>query len=92
MLVEIIIGIKMKISSEDLFSRTLELLREAKYPLDPPDISGKDIVQAMRRDKKVQRSTIRIVVPKKLGHVEIRDIKDEGIIAEAWGDLSERLK
>ncbi|MFH1737812.1 MAG: 3-dehydroquinate synthase [bacterium] len=92
MLVEIIIGIKMGISSEDLFSRTLELLRQAKYPLDPPDISGKDIAQAMHRDKKVQRNTIRIVIPKKLGQVEIRDIKDDGIIAEAWEDLSVRLK
>ena len=92
MVAEIAVGITMGISSGALLDRVLALLREAKYPLDIPSITGEEIVEAMRRDKKVQRGTIRMVIPQCLGQVEIREIKDEGLLIESWKNLSDRLR
>jgi 3-dehydroquinate synthase len=92
MLTEIAVGITMGIPSEDLFAQVLDLFRRANYPLDLPDISGERIVEAMHLDKKVEQQTIRMVIPKRLGQVEVRDIKDEKIIINGWASLPERLR
>lgn len=92
MLAEIAVGIKMGISSDDLFEQVLDLLRRADYPLDIPDIPGERIVEAMYHDKKTEQRTIRMVIPKQVGQVEVRAIKDEQSIIEAWAGLPDRLR
>ena len=91
MLAEISVGIGMEITSEDLFDEVADLVKRAGYPLDLPSVSGTQIVEAMYHDKKVQRQTIRMIIPKRLGQVEIRDIRDPNLIVQAWDELPDRL-
>ncbi|HPA45332.1 MAG TPA: 3-dehydroquinate synthase [bacterium] len=92
MLAETLIGLRMGISSEDLFEEIFAVIRDAGYPLDLPGVSAEQIVEAMRRDKKVLQGTIRMVIPKRLGQIEVREIKEERLILESWKDLQSRLR
>jgi 3-dehydroquinate synthase len=91
MLTEIAVGIMLGISPESLFDDLLDLLRRAGYPLDLPDLSGERMIEAMRHDKKVEQQIIRMIIPKRLGQVEIREIKDEKSIVQAWAGLPDRM-
>lgn len=49
------------------FNRIVTLLKEAKLPVDPPNISEDQYMQLMRMDKKVVDGKIRLVLQKGIG-------------------------
>ena len=49
------------------FNRIVTLLKEAKLPVDPPQISEDQYMQLMRMDKKVVDGKIRLVLQKGIG-------------------------
>ena len=57
---------------DDQFTGRLHrLLQSLELPVDVPHLDGKKIVDAMTRDKKVQHGQLRLVLPTRLGHVEL---------------------
>jgi len=57
---------------DDQFTGRLHrLLQSLELPVDVPDFDGKKIVDAMTHDKKVQHGQLRLVLPTRLGHVEL---------------------
>jgi 3-dehydroquinate synthase len=65
------------------FVERQRLLLEAFHlPLDVPNVDHDALIELMYRDKKVERGTLRFVLPTRLGHVElVRDAKVSDIAA-----------
>jgi 3-dehydroquinate synthase len=53
------------------FNRIVKLLKEAKLPIDPPNISEDQYMQLMSMDKKVVNGKIRLVLQKGIGDAVI---------------------
>jgi 3-dehydroquinate synthase len=53
------------------FTRIIKLLKEAKLPIDPPNISEDQYIQLMSMDKKVIDGKIRLVLQKGIGDAVI---------------------
>ena len=53
------------------FTRIIKLLKEAKLPTDPPQISEDQYMELMRMDKKVVNGQIRLVLQKGIGDAVI---------------------
>jgi len=51
--------------------RLKSLIRRADLPTELPDLEVKEIIQAIRHDKKILRGKIRFILPKTLGNVFI---------------------
>jgi 3-dehydroquinate synthase len=55
--------------------RQRELLRACGLPIDPPALDADEVLAAMGRDKKSEGGRLRLVLPTRLGHVElVRDV------------------
>lgn len=56
---------------EDVTRRQRDLLQAFGLPVELPDVSHDDMLDVMRRDKKVEHGRLRFVLPTRLGHVEL---------------------
>lgn len=59
------------------------LIARANLPVNVPDVSSDDLIDAMRSDKKVASARIRFVLPTAIGNVVLRDDVDESLIRAA---------
>jgi 3-dehydroquinate synthase len=55
----------------DLTKRQLRLLEALHLPTEAPGLDRQQLLDAMRRDKKVAHGQLRFVLPTKMGHVEL---------------------
>ena len=56
---------------EDVTRRQRDLLHALGLPVEMPDVNHDDLLDVMRRDKKVEHGRLRFVLPTRLGHVEL---------------------
>jgi 3-dehydroquinate synthase len=64
----------------DVVDRQLRLLERLGLPVAAPGLDLDKLIGAMRRDKKNRLGSIRFVLPRSIGHVELTDAPDEGDI------------
>ncbi|MBC7350964.1 MAG: 3-dehydroquinate synthase [Thermogutta sp.] len=67
--------------SREECERQTALLKTLGLPTEPPLLSTDDVLACMRRDKKVQHGQLRLILPKRLGQVELVGDVDPGEIA-----------
>jgi 3-dehydroquinate synthase len=68
----------------DLFSEVEELLEAVGLPIRADLPSNAVLAEAMRHDKKVSDDRIRLVLPLRLGQVEVRDDIPDSCIEAGW--------
>ncbi len=70
-----------------LTNRLMSLLRRLGLPVDTKGLDPDRLLEAMTRDKKNQRGTIRFVLPRRLGHVELTDAPSPEQLREVVTEL-----
>lgn len=76
-----------KFTDED-FDRIKKLLIKAKLPVErPKQMTNESYIPHMLRDKKVQSGQIRLVLPTKIGFVEVIDVIDKQLILKAISSI-----
>ena len=60
------------------------LIEQFGLPLSAPTGKENDLVDAMHRDKKVMSGKLKLILPTRIGHVEICDAPDDGLLANAF--------
>ncbi|MGB9687964.1 3-dehydroquinate synthase [Thermogutta sp.] len=73
--------------SSDECKRQTDLLRVLGLPTEPPNLSPHDVLACMRHDKKVQHGQLRLILPKRLGQVELVADVDPGEITAVLAPL-----
>ncbi len=62
--------------------RQRKLLESLRLPLDVPAVDHDETIELMYRDKKVERGSLRFVLPTRMGHVElVREVESADIKA-----------
>jgi len=77
------------LSAEDLL--TIEnLLEKSGFILQlPKEIDEQRLLSLMKRDKKVRRSTIRLILLSGIGRAVVNEIDDEGVILGVLRDAKQ---
>jgi 3-dehydroquinate synthase len=66
-------------------ARQLSLLQQLELPTATPEnLSRDELLEAMRRDKKVEDGKLRFVLPDRLGRVELVSGVDQSLVRAAW--------
>lgn len=65
--------------------RQHQLLEQLKLPVACPGLELPRLLAAMMRDKKVAHGRLRLVLPTRMGHVELVGDVPEAEVLEAWG-------
>ena len=61
-----------------------ELIEQFGLPLSAPTGKEKELVEAMHRDKKVMSGKLKLILPTKIGHVEICDAPEDTLLMDAF--------
>jgi 3-dehydroquinate synthase len=73
---------KMDMVSDEDVSRLWQLLVKAGLPCTMPKLDSVDIIERLRKDKKVRLDKVRFVLPEKIGKVTIRDDVSNSLIRD----------
>ncbi len=76
------IGERMGLSDGELVARQADVLRAFGLPLSAPGLSPRELMDAMRLDKKVEGGRLRFVLLESLGRAVVRDDVPEKLIEE----------
>ncbi len=66
-----------------LTNRQRQLLTKFALPVDVPAVDFDVVMEAMQQDKKVAHGKLRLVLPTRMGHVDLRDGVSEDLIRAA---------
>jgi 3-dehydroquinate synthase len=62
--------------------RQQKLLAALRLPLEVPAFDHDELLDFMRRDKKVDDGKLRFVLPDRIGHVElVKDVRTDDVLA-----------
>jgi len=76
------LGVRLGVSGRGLATRLTGLLRGYGYALETPrGVSAERLLEAMRADKKKQGGRLRLVLLRKVGEAEVREVEEEAIRA-----------
>jgi 3-dehydroquinate synthase len=76
------LGVRLGVSGRELTSRLVGLLRSYGYALETPrGISPERLLEAMQADKKKRGGRLRLVLLRKVGEPEVREVEEEAIRA-----------
>lgn len=75
--------------SEAAYTRIEQLLQAFDLPVRAPALAESQWQQRMQRDKKVQAGQLRLVLPTRIGHAEMRTVNDWPAVWAAIQALSE---
>ena len=67
----------------EVTARQKALLEGVELPTAVPRLNYEDVINAMRRDKKVEHGSLRFVLPARLGHVELVGNVSEDLVKHA---------
>jgi len=81
------IAIKMGMLSEMEVQRLWQVVSRAKLPYRLLELDPIDIVERMKKDKKVRSEKIRFVLPRQIGETVIRDDVSEQIMIDVLNDI-----
>jgi len=81
------IAVKMNLFSDMEVQRLWQVIVRANLPYRLKDIDTDDIIERMRKDKKVRSEKVRFVLPKKIGETVIRDDAPEPIVKQVLDDM-----
>ncbi len=71
-------AILMGIISREAVQRLIKILKVLGLPTElPPDLSSREIIQTMRKDKKSYQGKVKLILPTAIGRIEIVDHWDE---------------
>ena len=84
MLVEARLGQRLGLTPASVIDALHDLLQQAAFPLEKPDLPSDKLIEAMFLDKKVERGTLRFILPDAIGHVQIVPVDDVCALKEAW--------
>jgi len=73
---------KMEMLDESDVIRLADVIKKAGLPVEMPDVDIKDVLQAMRHDKKVLQDRIRFVLLKSIGDAFISDKVTTSLLGE----------
>ncbi len=66
--------------------RQTKLLTALQLPLEVPKFEADELIDLMRRDKKVDQGQLRFVLPSRMGHVElVKDVRTDDVLAALKG-------
>ncbi len=88
MLLEAQLGQRLGLTPPPVIKELLELLQSAGYPLARPDLSADAVLECMFHDKKVEKSSLRFVLPTNIGSVVVRSVDDLAAIQNVWDTYS----
>ena len=80
---------KMGILDKDELARLNSVIEKAGLPTEMPDLKVKEIMQAMKHDKKVLRDEVRFVLLKSIGSVFLTDEVSSSLVEEVLVDYEE---
>lgn len=80
MMVATRIAVKRGLISPEILERLEKLLRRTFLPVEMPKVDSKSFLEALIRDKKVRDGKVRMVLPVRLGQVEIMEVDTEEIM------------
>ncbi|RLC81263.1 MAG: 3-dehydroquinate synthase [Chloroflexi bacterium] len=78
---------RMGLCDAEVPERIESLLRKLGLPVRCPDFAPEAIWEAMQTDKKRRRKTLRWVLPRAIGEVEIRDDVPKGVVVEVLKEM-----
>ena len=78
---------RMGLCDAEVSERIESLLRKLGLPVRCPDSAPEAIWEAMQTDKKRRRKTLRWVLPRAIGEVEIRDDVPKGVVVEVLKEM-----
>ena len=84
MLLEAQLGHALGITPASVVDDIRSILQQADYPLGKPDISPDELLDCMFRDKKVEKGSLRFVLPTSVGRVIIHPVEDIDAIRNTW--------
>lgn len=77
----------LEMLDEDSVNKQLYLIKKSLLPsIIPPNLDTQDIIERLKKDKKVKGGKVRFVLPEKIGKVVVKNDVDGEIIAKAIDD------
>ena len=70
--------------NQEFVARQQKCLREFNLPTTIPSGHQAELLAAMYRDKKVSQGTLKVILPTRIGHVELIDAPGEELLAASW--------
>jgi len=89
MIAESRIALKLEMISDMDIQRLWQLIVRARLPYRIGDLDSGEILEKMKKDKKVREDKLRFVLPTQIGEVVIRDDVPEAIILDVLEDMKE---
>jgi 3-dehydroquinate synthase len=83
------IAVRMGMFSEAEAGRVTELVLKANLPHRIAKLEAEDILEKLKKDKKVRDSKVRFVLPEKIGRVVIRDDVSRAVIQDVLNEMRE---
>jgi 3-dehydroquinate synthase len=80
--------VKLELMDTESAARLENLLKNVGLPTKLPQMEVKQVMQAMRYDKKVQGGKIRFVLPRAIGQVFITDDVSPAVIEKVLGEMT----
>ena len=85
------LGVRLGLSDRELAQRLFGLLRGYGYVLETPRrITAEKLLQAMQADKKRRGGRLRLVLLRRVGEAEVREVEEEAIRATLEARLGEQ--
>jgi shikimate kinase/3-dehydroquinate synthase len=85
------IGMSMGVTPLDVVERQESLLRRFNLPLECPDVDMGMVADAMARDKKIHRKSLRWVLLEEVGKAIVRDDVPEALVEDVLRSLTRPL-
>jgi 3-dehydroquinate synthase len=82
------IAVKLELMDKESAARLEKLLQKAGLPTKLPQMEVKQVMQAMRYDKKVQGGKIRFVLPRAIGQVFITDDVSPAVVEKVLWEMT----
>ena len=76
------ISLELELMEEEAFERQEQVLKSLGLKTSIPDLKLKDIIEALRRDKKTERGSIKFVLPTGIGTTPINRRMEENFIIQ----------
>ena len=67
----------------EMTARQAQLLERLRLPTQVPQLAGAEVLACMSKDKKVAHGKLRFVLPSRMGHVELVQDVDPGLVLAA---------
>lgn len=81
------IAVRMGVHSDDLLARQADVLRAFGLPLAAPGVDARAVLDALRRDKKVEAGRVRFVLLERAGAAALHEDVPEALVAETVRSL-----